>query len=118
MSSLVNPTLSSESYIHEVVESIPLSINPTLLLDSEVSTSDHIFFTTISELTEQGGTELTLDQPPPSSQITSFDWDSLVELCLPFDAPFPIKVRFEQYMISHCIVHEGASFSIFSTHAW
>ena len=70
MSSLVNPTLPSESDFHKVVESIPLSINPTLPLESEVSSS-HIFFTASSELTEQGGTELTSDQPPPSSRIAS-----------------------------------------------
>ena len=58
MSPLVNPTLPSESVFHEAVESIPLSINPTLPLESEVSSS-HIFFTTSSELTEQGGIELT-----------------------------------------------------------
>ena len=83
--SLVNPTLPTESDFDEAVESIPLSINPTLPLESEVSTS-HIFFTASSELTEQGGTELALDQPPPSSRIASFDWGRLVELCLPFDA--------------------------------
>ena len=87
MSSLVNPTLPSESEFHEAVESIPLSINPTLPLESEVFTS-HIFFTSSSELTEQGGTELASDQPPPSSQIASFDWDILVEPHLPSDAPF------------------------------
>ena len=53
LSSLVNATLPSESDFHEVVESIPLSINPTLPLESEVSAS-HIFFTASSELTEQG----------------------------------------------------------------
>ena len=62
ISSLVNPTLPSKSDFHEAVESIPLLINPILPLESEVSTS-HIFFTAISKLTEQGGTELTSDQP-------------------------------------------------------
>ena len=66
MSPLVNPTLPLESDFHEAVESIPVSINPTLPLESEVSTS-HIFYITSSKLTEQGGTELVLDQPPPSS---------------------------------------------------
>ena len=51
MSSLVNPTLPSESEFHKAVESIPLSINPTLPLESEVSDS-HIFFTASSELIE------------------------------------------------------------------
>ena len=87
MSSLVNPTLHSESDFQEAVESIPLSINPTLPLESEVSASQ-IFFTASSELTEQGGTELVSDQPPSSSRIASLDWDSLVEPFLPSDTPF------------------------------
>ena len=72
MSPLLNPTLPLESDFHELVESIPLSINPTLPLESEVSTS-HIFFTSGSELTEQGGIELDLDEPPPRFYIASFD---------------------------------------------
>ena len=111
MSSLVNPTLPSESGFHEAVESIPLLINPTLPLESEVSTS-HILFTTSSKLTEQGDTELTSDQPPPSSWIASFDWDSLDEPRLPSNAPFQIKVKVESYTIARCIVDEGASVSI------
>ena len=55
MSSLVNPTLPSESDFHEAVESNSVSINTTLPLESEVSSS-HIFFTASLELTEQGGT--------------------------------------------------------------
>ena len=93
MSPLVNITLPFKSDFHEVVESIPLSINPTLPLESEVSTS-HILFTVSSKLTKQGGIELASDEPPPSSRITSFDWDSLVELRLPSDTPFQIKVTF------------------------
>ena len=95
----------------EAVESIPLSINPTLPLESEVSAS-HIFFTASLELTEQGGTELTSDEPPPSSWIASFDWDSLVEPHLPSDAPFQINFKVESYTISHCIIDEGDSVSI------
>ena len=68
MSSLVNPTLPSESDFHEAVELISLSINPTLISESEVSAS-HIFFTSSSELIEQGGTKLASDQPPPSSRL-------------------------------------------------
>ena len=76
-----------------------------------MSTS-HIFFTSSSDLTEQGGTKLVLDQPPPSPQIASFDWDSLVEPLLPSHAPFQIKVKVEPYTITRCIVDEGASISI------
>ena len=61
---LVNPTLPSESDFHEELESIPYSINPTLPSESEVSAS-HILFTSSSKLIEQGGIELTSDQPPP-----------------------------------------------------
>ena len=117
ISSLVNLPLDSKSEFHEAVESIPFSINPTLPLDSDVSTS-HIFFTTSSKLTEQGGIELVSDQPPPSSRIASFDWDSLVEPRLPSDAPFQIKVKVGQYMIARCIVDEGASISILYGHTW
>ena len=66
----------------------------------------------------RGGTEITSDQPPPSSRIASFHWDSLVEPHLLSDTPFQIKVKVEQYMISHCIVDEGASVSILYTRAW
>ena len=117
MPSLVNPTLPSESEFHEVVESNSVSINPTIPLESEVSTS-HIFFTASSELTKQGDIELALDQPPPSSRIASFDWDSLVEPCLPFDAPFQIKVKVEPCTIARCIFYEGALVSILSAYSW
>ena len=105
MSSLVNPTLPSESDFHAAVELILVLINPTLPLESEVCTS-HIFFTASSELIEQGGTELASNQPPPSSRIASFDWDSLVEPHLPSAAPFQIKVKVEPYTIARCIVDE------------
>ena len=107
MSHLVNPILPSKSDFHEAVESIPVSINPTLPLKSEVSPS-HIFFTPSSELTKEGATELASDQTPPSSHISSFYWDSLVEPCLPSDAPFQIKVKVEPYMIARCSFYEGA----------
>ena len=111
MSPLVNATLPSESDFHKAVDSVKLSINPTLLLESEVSNS-HIFVTVSSELTKKGGTKLASDQPPPSSRIASFDWDSLVEPRLPSDEPFEINVKIEPYTIAHCIVEEGASVSI------
>ena len=87
MPSLVNPALPMESDFDESVELISVSINPTLPLESEVSAS-HIFFTSPSELTKQGGTDITSDQPPLSSRISSYDWDSLVVMRLPSDAPF------------------------------
>ena len=65
MQYLVNPTLPLESDLHQVVELMPSSINPTLPLEGESSTK-HIFFTVISEPSRQGGTSLSLDEPPPS----------------------------------------------------
>ena len=50
--------------------------------------ASQIFFTASLELTEQGGTELVSYQPQPSSQIASFDWDSLVEPRLSSDGTF------------------------------
>ena len=76
--------------------------------------ASHIFFIANLELTEQWGT----DQPPPSSRISSFDWDSLVEPHLPSDAPFQIKLKVESYTIARCIVDEGSLVSILSTRAW
>ena len=117
MSSLVNPTLPSESDFHESVESVPFFINPTLPLESEVS-SIHIFLTTSSELTEQSGIKLTSDETTTRPQIASFDWDILVEPRLPSDAPFQIKFKVGHYMIACCIINEGASVNIFSSCAW
>ena len=74
--------------------------------------ASHILFTASSELTEQGGIELTSDEPPPSSWIAFFDWGSLVEPRIPSKIPFEIKVKVEKYTIYHCIVDEGASVSI------
>ena len=78
----------------------------------------HIFFTSSLKLTEQGGTELILDEPPPSPWIASFDYDSLAESCLPSNAPFQIKVKVGQYMIAHCIIDKGALVSILFARAW
>ena len=117
MSHFFNPTLPSESDFHEAVESVPLSINNTLPLEIEVFDSI-ILFTSSSKLTKQGGNEISSDQPPPTSQITSFDWDNLVEPRLPSNAPFQIKVKVEPYTIARCIVDEGALVSILSARAW
>ena len=80
--------------------------------------ASHIFFTASSKLSEQGGTELISDEPPPNSWIASFDWDRMVEMHLPFDTPFQIKFQVGQYKIGQCIFDEGASVSIFFALAW
>ena len=96
---------------------MPSSIHSTLPLESESSAS-HVFFTTISELSRQGGIDFALNEPLPSPHIASFDWNNLVEPCLPSAAPFQIKVQVKHYTVAHCIVDEGASISILFAHAW
>ena len=52
------------------------------LLESDVATTQ-VFFTVGSKIFGQGGTSFTLNEPPPSSKIASFDWNSLFELFPP-----------------------------------
>ena len=92
-------------------------VNITLPLESDLS-SIHVLINLSSKTSRQGGTEFNLNEPPPIPLIASFYWDSLVEPHLPSIAPFQIKVQVEHYMVSRCIVDEGASISILSTHAW
>jgi hypothetical protein len=61
--------------------------DPTLLLGSDVST-DYVFSISGSILSEQGGIPLIPSTPPPSPRMVSFDWNDLVEPCLPSSAPF------------------------------
>ena len=63
MQSLVRPTLPLESDLHQVVELMPSSINSTLSLESE-SFASHVFFTTSSEPSGQGGTDFFSNEPP------------------------------------------------------
>ena len=91
-------------------------INPTLPLESKLSASN-VFFITSLEPSRQGGTNFLSNEPPPSPHIASFNWDRQAELCLPSDAPFQIKVKVGQYIISRCIFYEGSSVSILSAHA-
>ena len=62
MSPLVSLTLPSKSEFHEAVESISVSINPTLPLESEVSTS-HIFFLPVQILLNKGALNLLRINP-------------------------------------------------------
>jgi hypothetical protein len=49
--------------------------------------------------------------------MVSFDWNDLVEICLPSSAPFQIRVEFNSKNIYRCIVYEGASASILPSSA-
>ena len=52
--------------------------------------------------------------PPPSSEVCSFDWNSLAEPSLPSDIPFQILVKVADKDIFRTIIDEGASISILS----
>jgi hypothetical protein len=113
-----DPTLLLESFKStKVVTPMQYSVDPTLLLGSDVST-DYFFSISSSVLSEQGGIPLTLGTPPPSPRMVSFDWNDLVEPCLPSSTPFQIRVEVNSNKIYGCIVDEGASTSILSSSSW
>ena len=47
--------------------------------------------------------------------MVSFDWNDLVEPCLPSSTPFQIRVEVNSTKIYRCIVDEGASASNLSS---
>lgn len=56
--------------------------------------------------------------PPPSSLVTSFDWNPLVGFRLPSYVPFQIIVQVCNMIVFGTIIDEGASVSILSSTAW
>jgi hypothetical protein len=101
----------------KMITSMQSSTDPTLLLGSYVSTN-YVFSVSSSILLEQGGISLVPSTPPPSPKMVSFDWNDLVEPCLPSSATFQIRVEVNSTNIYHCIVDEGASSSILSSSVW
>ena len=55
---------------------------------------------------------------PPSSEVCSFDWNSLTKPSLPSDIPFQIYGGIVGKEIFRTIVDEGAFVSILSSTAW
>jgi hypothetical protein len=81
--SLVDPTLLLESVeSSKLVTQMQSSADPTLLLGSDVSI-DYVFSISYLVLSEQEEISLTSSTPPPSPRMVSFDWNELVEPCLP-----------------------------------
>ena len=56
--------------------------------------------------------------PPPSSLVTSFDWNRLAGFYLPSYVPFQIIVQVCNMIVSGTIIDEGASVIILSSTAW
>jgi len=56
--------------------------------------------------------------PPPSSLVTSFDWNRLARFHFPSYVPFQIIVQVCKIIVSSTIIDEGASVSILSSTTW
>jgi hypothetical protein len=58
-------------------------------------------------------------EPPPNTEVISFDWNSLTEPRLPSYLPFQIIMQVcDNIMVHSTIVYEGTSVSILSSTAW
>jgi hypothetical protein len=99
-----------------VVDLIPSSIDPTLLLESKPDYA-HVFLIEI-------GSTVPGDIPPsptktlPSNEAILFDWGVLTGPCLPSHMPFKIIVKVCGRDVPHALIDEGSSVSILSSIAW
>ena len=109
------------------------SVNHTFLLESEYDTTQVLFVSLDSNelggnplvpsrheenpptLVTQGGISPVLTVPPPSSLVTSFDWNRLTRCHLPSNVSFHIIVQVCNMIVSRTIIDEGASVSILSS---
>jgi hypothetical protein len=57
-------------------------------------------------------------EPPPSTEVISFDWNRLEEPLLPSFMPFQIIVQVCDKIIYYIIVDEGDYFIILSSTTW
>jgi hypothetical protein len=88
MQFLVDPTLLLESEkSKEVTSPMKYSANPTLLFMSDAS-FDHVLRISSYVPSKQGGISLSPSTLPPSPSMVSFDWNDIVEPCLPSSTPF------------------------------
>ena len=96
------PTLPLESETHitqvddplvdQVVDSISHSVDPTLPVESELHTAQVLLVTSDSSMPR--GISPVSTEPPPSTEVFSFDWNILTEPHLPSSVPFQIIVKF------------------------
>ena len=125
-SSTVDHTLPLESETHvtqvddplvdQVVDSISHSVDPTFHLESELHTAQVLLVTSDSSM--PGGISPVSTEPPPSTEVFSFDWNRLTEPRLPSSIPFQIIVKAGGRDIHRTQVDEGASVSILSSTVW
>jgi hypothetical protein len=93
--SLVSPTfpLKSVEVVYPsppLVDPIQSSVDPTLLLESELDTA-HVFLVN-TDSTMPGGISPPPMEPPPSTEAILFDWGALTGPRLPSHIPFQITV--------------------------
>jgi len=75
----------------EVVIPNPSSVDPTLPIESDLGTDQVLIIS--SHLSGHGDITSNTTVPSPISEVCSFDWNSLVEACLPSYIPFQIVVE-------------------------
>ena len=101
ISSTVDPTLPFESETHitqvddplvdQVVDSISHSVDCTLPFESEFHTAHVLLVTSDSSMPRDISPIST--EPPPSTEVFSFDWNRLTEPRLPSSIPFQIITK-------------------------
>jgi hypothetical protein len=102
--------------VDEVVNLIPSSVNPTLPLESEVDNAQTLLVPIYSSI--QGGILPISTEPPPSTEVISFDWNRLMDPHLPSYLPFQIIMRSYDKKMYHIIIDEGTSIKILSSTSW
>ena len=85
--------------------------NPTLPLESDENTT-HLSVVN-SNFYGQGGVPSVVPFPRP--EVCSFDWNSLVQPCLPSYVLFHIKVKVDSQIVHQTVIDDGASISILSS---
>ena len=109
-------TQVDDPLVDQVVDSISHSVDPTFHLESELHTAQVLLVTSDSSM--PGGISPVSTEPPPSTEVFSFDWNRLTEPRLPSSIPFQIIVKAGGRDIHRTQVDEGASVSILSSTVW
>ena len=99
-----------------MVDSILHSVNPTLPEESELHTAPVLLVS--SDSFTPGGISPVSTEPPPSTEVFSFDWNRLIEPRLPSSIPFQIIVKACGKNVRCTNMDEGASVSILSSNGW
>ena len=99
-----------------MVDLISHPVDPTLSLESEIHNAQVLLVT--SDSYTPGGISLVCSEPPPSTEVFSFDWNRLTKPRLPSSIPFQIIVKVCGKNVCHTNVDEGASISNLSSTTW